>query len=284
MTVAGLSRGQPAALASGSDPKWDAAGKLLQERQIPSKDHVLLQENVATALSHSGPRFANKLQRELSQPYTDGEVMEHLEEMQEDLKDCLASMASIPHRVYVHGSYSRGRLGAASDLDVLVELDRSAPQKDLDLLRRSSSDDGPTLFPLFADDLNYNRALFLVNGSSREIDPAQLQRPGYLQEVYQEELVDRGIVRDSEGTFHKVAPAPDREEIDPVFARVLNAFWGEEKTLDDKWETLYSQGWKARAMRTGFRVVGALSALPGVGWLVHKVVDALIPQDHQSKR
>lgn len=268
---------------SFSDPYWDLAAGKLTEKGISQTDHVLLQENVATYLangaSHEGSRFNLKMQRDLSQPYKDQEVFAHVDELQQSLVDNLAAIPVTPRQVYVNGSFARGRLGVNSDLDALIALDGKDRQADLKPLISMASDTSATVFPIFLDDLNYNRTVFMISGSSRKVETEDLKNPTFLREKYAEELRARGILKDEAGC-HKVAATPHRREIQPTFEKVMETMWKEGQTVEHKWDSLMSDSWKARTNRTAFRVAGALCGLPVVGALFEKAADVLVTQDH----
>ena len=267
-----------------SDPCWEKAGELLEARGIPQQDHVLLQENVATYLANgaekTGYRFNLKMVRDLDHPYRDQDVFGHVDELQKSLMDNLAAIPVIPHHVYVNGSFARGRLGVNSDLDTLVALEPKDRDADLKPLQKLASDTGATVFPMFTDDTNYNRTVFILTGSSRKVDVQELQDPHFLKKKYAQELEQRGIVTDPQAGCTKVAPSKDRKEINPTFEKVMGVVWKEGKSVEDKWDSLFSNSLKARTFRTAFRVCGAMCGLPLVGGVFGKIADFCIKQDH----
>ena len=120
---------------------------LLAAKGIPEKGHFLLRHNIACYLAQGGyepylrrlleaepwgeklyladlrlhPRFASKLSRELAKPYNDREVLEHIQLLESQVKEVFKSVAQVAPRdfeLFVVGSYSKGRIGANSDLDV----------------------------------------------------------------------------------------------------------------------------------------------------------------------
>lgn len=128
------------------DRYWDVAGKLMTRASVPLERHLLMRENLATYLVHfpdefvgkldreeatprSGYavgrqewRWADKLVRDLEKPYTDDEVRDRVKELDAELKQVAAElMEHAGRRIYLTGSAVKGRLGAHSDLDCVVE-------------------------------------------------------------------------------------------------------------------------------------------------------------------
>jgi len=129
------------------------AARLLQVAGCSPETHTILQDNVATLLHHfedsyvasleqlpaeklmdglngtyaNGPlHLALKLSRDIRQkPYSDEAVaarLEHLEgQLHNKMKQILEENPSYPCRFHVVGSLVKGRFGAHSDLDLLVE-------------------------------------------------------------------------------------------------------------------------------------------------------------------
>lgn len=127
------------------------AAKALQSLNLKPQEHVLLEENLACFVSNYKPafqeeldrmqgpemlqrmqsgwaqgehRWVDKIRRDLSKPYSDGQVQQRFEELQtrfsnESQRLVAENQGSFPARVYVTGSLVRGRFGAHSDLDTI---------------------------------------------------------------------------------------------------------------------------------------------------------------------
>jgi hypothetical protein len=127
------------------------AGKALQALHLKREEHVLLEENLACYTSNYKPafqeelgrlegdellrrmqtgwaqgehRWVEKIRRDLEKPYTDSQVKQRFEELQsrfssESQRLVAENQGGFPARVYVTGSFVKGRFGAHSDLDAI---------------------------------------------------------------------------------------------------------------------------------------------------------------------
>lgn len=124
-----------------------AASRLMTASQLPAEEHTLLRENLATYLHHLKPDFVEELSeardpiftlkrgyangdmrwtrkafRDLEKPYTDTEVFQRVEELNQGFAALVREQSpAIPTRYFVTGSLLKGRFGAHSDLDLVVE-------------------------------------------------------------------------------------------------------------------------------------------------------------------
>lgn len=119
---------------------YQAASSLLASKGLTGSQHTVLRENLAhynaqlsdpifdemelMALDRTAEesRWTGKLQRDLNKPYTDAQVGQQLEKLDQDLKTLLqVGGTPFPRTLYVTGSVTKGRFGGNSDLDVLGE-------------------------------------------------------------------------------------------------------------------------------------------------------------------
>ncbi len=96
----------------------------MSEGGIPLDGHHLLRENVASCLiqeaAQPAERWTSKVQRDLEHPYTDQEVFEKVDRLDADAR-VLLKHVNQRGATYVGGSLVKGRFGANSDLDLVVE-------------------------------------------------------------------------------------------------------------------------------------------------------------------
>lgn len=268
------------------DTSWAAAGKLLKERKLKPDDHVLLQENLATYLTHldgvdgDQTRWHVKLKRDLDKPYTDAEVLRHVDDLQADLKQRLSEMPVYPSQVYVTGSFMRGRLGNNSDLDSFFVFPEEARQMDLSKLLNDAREDSVIAFPLFEDNPGMVRSLLIVGGGRLEIARAAVDRPGALREEYARSLEQRGISVEGDRCVRSAEYA-DRRETNKAFEWLTGQAWKESNTHHDKWDKLHGDGWKSRLNRTALDVAGRLAGLPGLNWAVNQTMDLIVDQEER---
>lgn len=127
------------------------AAKALHHLNLPSEQYQLLKENVACYVSNYNPafqeelerlsdsemvqrmqsgwsqgehRWVDKIRRDLSKPYSDGQVQQRFEELEtrfrsESQRLVAENQGAFPARVFVTGSLVKGRFGAHSDLDAI---------------------------------------------------------------------------------------------------------------------------------------------------------------------
>ncbi len=112
-------------------PAYCKARQLMSQRGIPVEEHHLLRETVASCLIQMGPpwdearlsqdpRWGHKIERDLTRPYTDRQVFDRVEQLERDTRMALSYVNQKGAR-YVGGSLVKGRMGANSDADQVVE-------------------------------------------------------------------------------------------------------------------------------------------------------------------
>ena len=254
-----------------NDKDWVDAGKLLREHNVPAENHTILQENVATYLAHRNggiptARWENKLKRELASPYTDQEVFQHVDRLEDSLQANIRELPEYPSRVFITGSFAKGRLGANSDLDgfsVVKDQNMSAGFDSYE--EREANPTGSNLFPLSENAPGYTRGHLLFTGQSVELTPEQIMTDGSLRKAYGEILEGRSI---------------DRRETSASFEWATSKMWGEDKRAKEKREAFESKSLKTRIQNGIMSLGGTLSATPLVGPVVNYVCDKFATQKH----
>lgn len=264
------------------DRHWARSGELLKSRGIPAKDHVLLQENVATFLTHldemESSRWREKIDRDLAKPYTDGQVLHHVDELQNQLIDLVSHMPSPPSKVWLTGSFTKGRLGPHSDLDAYFLME---PGADVSALMKDVKEDGVIAFPLYTDEPGYNRAMKLITGCTQEVSLETLKKPGSLRGLYRETLAQRGIQVNGEACERAADTEFDRQETSKIKDWIADSAWETAKTPSQKWEKVYGDSWKSRATHLALSTVGRAAMLPGLGLIIESAVGLLEIQNHR---
>lgn len=133
------------------NPGWTDAGRvaeaLARERGVPEKGYVLFRENIARYIYNAYPdetlkdlsareatisrallppaaRWLDKLDRDLAEPYSDDDVLAHLDRLQAELAVAVALMREMRPEggftLTLMGGLMRGRFSARSDLDVIL--------------------------------------------------------------------------------------------------------------------------------------------------------------------
>lgn len=255
------------------DQDWNDAGELLQERGVDLGSHRIMHENLATYLSHRGwsgissERWQTKIDRELAQPYADREVYEHLEALEDSLQDNLRELPSMPSKLFITGSFAKGRLGANSDLDGYAVLPPEQVPEAFDLfVEREKNPRGANLFPFASDSAGYNQAHLMVSGKSVQVTPRQVMRDGFLREVYDELRADRGR----------------RRETHAVYEWATGLVWSEEKTAEEKRDAFTNDSLGTRLQNATLSMGGTLSRAPLVGPVVNWITDYFVTQDHRD--
>lgn len=285
------------------DPHWDAAGRLLQSRGVPLRDHVLLRENLATYLTHldqvdvspqalvspggwRSERWTQKLERDLARPYTDEQVWSHVNKLDAELRSTLQSLVvgmerPYPLKVYVQGSLMRGRLGQNSDLDGQLETRHPLVLQRGREAFLAQAEDGIQLVPLSAERPLFNAGMRILGGARQELSAEDvIYHEGRLSELYRERLEEKGL-RLSDGVdgvqVERVGPAPDRREVCGWFERVTEVVWPEQLSPAQKLEKLEDDSFKSWLRRTTTASVAALAQAgplgPAVTWAVDQVID-----------
>ena len=107
------------------------AERRMAEAGIPVDDHLILRENLATYLSRPeslSNRWEGKASRDLKAGYADADVFQRLHDLQDGLRE-VAEIVGPEATFWVAGGVSKGRAGAASDLDCLVDCSGLTPQQ-----------------------------------------------------------------------------------------------------------------------------------------------------------
>lgn len=215
-----------------------AVASLLRAAAREPAQHTILAENLTTMLSHFKPEFvdsleevaegdrlqalngsyangplhlATKISREIRQkPYSDEAVMARLEHLQKQVQVTIAEVLEgnpgFPCRFFVAGSLLKGRFGANSDLDLLVEASPVWMQKnawtvgmreDVSIQcltgSRSQQDEKVTTF-----------------GKTLPVTPEQLTQPGFLRQLFDKAYAEKGLELRG-GHLVQTAPAILRE-------------------------------------------------------------------------
>lgn len=127
------------------------ADKILEEKNLNDENHMLLKENIATFIINGmtpgnikvlsqepkintsfiscyfeNSRWMKKIDRDLKNPYKDSDVLKHIKEVDQSLKDTIDTInkesTGFPKNIYVIGSFAKGRFGTSSDLDLLFDI------------------------------------------------------------------------------------------------------------------------------------------------------------------
>lgn len=256
---------------SASDTYWVQAGDLMTQAKVELADHTHMRENIATYLAHStrsipSARWENKLQRELNSPYTDEQVYRHLEELEDSLQANLQELPVMPGKVYITGSFAKGRLGANSDLDGFAVVKPEHMSAGFDSYeRREVNPTGSNLFPLSENSPGYIQGHLMFTGQSVEFTPEALLVDGTLRRTYDEIRKGR----------HE-----DRVETSQSFEWATNKLWGEDKSAKEKREAFESNSFKTRLQNGVMALGGTLSQTPLIGLAVNAVTDLFVAQKH----
>ena len=257
-----------------NDPAWNEAGDILEQNGISADDHSLMQENIATYVSHRNfgklsPRWTSKLNRELASPYTDAQVHARLESLEDSLQANIRELPAIPTKIYISGSFVKGRLGANSDLNGFAVVDPEHMSAGYDSYEeRKGNPDASSLLPLSSDTPNYNRGHLLMTGKSIAVTPEQILKDGFLKATYDNIQADK--------------KPEDRRETSAAYEKMTSLLWSEDKTAKDKRDTFENPSLMGRIQNGIVALGGALSATPLVGPVVSFAVDLLVAQDHKD--
>ena len=254
------------------DQNWRDAGKQMAARGIPAEKHEVMQENVATYLAHRfsdelSPRWQAKVDRELAKPFSDDQVDLRIDALQTSLLENVQELPSYPSKIYLTGSFSRGRLGGNSDLDGYAAMKPEEISRGFDCFEKRVETDGACLFPMSDATPGFNRANLMYNGASVEIDPSRLGESGYLRKVYT-------CVQE-----HR----DQRRETSAPYEWATSKMWGEGMSAQGKREQFEGKTLKSRIMNNVLSLGGTMAAVPLVGALVRKVADLCVHQLHLEK-
>jgi hypothetical protein len=258
--------------APGNFPQnqdWFDAGSLMSEKGLNLQNHRLMQENIATYLAHRPEgealptgRWETKLERELSEPYTDNQVFQHVDSLQASLLDNLSELPSYPKEVFITGSFSKARLGANSDMNGYAVLPSDEFQPAFENFQTRFDADktskNANLFPMSESSPGFNKGMFLVEGTSVKLSTDRLQEQGYLRSVYTDLLDTKN---------------PERTESKPGSDGIVGKMWR------SKFER---QTFHFRAMRWALHLGGTLSRIPLLGSALEAGVERVVRQDHRD--
>lgn len=236
-------------------------------RGIALESRTLMRENIASYLTHAPRgsalptgRWKNKLEQDLSAPYTDDDVLKRADELQSSLLDNLKALPEYPKKVYLTGSFSKGRLRAQSDLNGYAPVSSENFLASFQRFGERFQAKAPAnLFPLSESQPNFNKGMLMVDGSSLLVPTEKLEEPGFLRSLYQETL--------KQGR-------PERWESSPKLDLWLGKAW---RSKFERAPLHY------RAMRQAVATAGALTRLPVIGGWAESLVDAVVTQNHTVK-
>lgn len=215
-----------------------AAASLLRAAGRDPAQHTILGENLTTMLSHFKPDFvetledvpaerrlealngcygqgpvhlALKISREIrQQPYTDEAVQARLEELEQAVRttttEVLEGNSGFPCRFFVTGSLLKGRFGANSDLDLLVEASPEWMQKNFWTVGMRED----VSIQCLQGDRQQQDAKVATFGKTLAVSPEQLCQPGFLQGLFRQSYEEKGFAI-QEGHLVQVAPTITRE-------------------------------------------------------------------------
>lgn len=254
------------------DQNWRDAGQRMAERGIPAEQHETMQENLATYMSHRtrgelSDRWEAKVTRELNKPFTDDQVGPRIDALQKSLLENVQELPSYPSKIYLTGSFSRGRLGANSDLDGYATLKPQEVSKGFDCYEKRVESTDACLFPMSEKTPGFNRANLMYAGASVEIDPQRLGESGYLRKVYT-------CVQDAR---------TQRRETSAPYEWATGKLWGEGLSAQGKREQFEGKTFKSRVTNAILSMGGTLAAVPLVGAIVRKVADLCVHQSHLER-
>lgn len=288
------------------------AERILGKMNLNDSDHNLLKGNIATYLFNGASRktleeigkestldpdgilsrlerqrWKGKLERDLKSPFTDGEVFGHIKalnsELSEKVKFILSHSKGYPMKMYIIGSFAKGRLGANSDLDVLVETNdgklREKIGKDFAQQLKDGKDDSVSMVPLPPQ----NRLLSEFNarmlGKRIELsDPsAILGDENFLMRKYGEILEKRGYHLMEDGAIGSADfKIPEQRE---VTSPLLESFMGRYVERQHKSiETMKGAPGRPYVREIFGTLAGAMLLCPVIGTALGKTVSLLFPE------
>jgi hypothetical protein len=256
---------------TNGDLDWVDAGQMLREQNIDPDNHKMMRENLATYLSHRtdgipSERWQNKIDREMKTPYTDDQVFAHVETLEDSMQANISELPSYPSKVYITGSFAKGRLGANSDLDGFAVLPKDDMAAGFDsYVAREKNSTAANMFPLADTAPGYARGHLMFSGQSVEMTPDQIMVDGSMTKAYKEILKGRNI---------------DRRETSNSFEWITGKLWGEDKSAEDKRDAFESKSIKTRIQNAVMSLGGTLSMTPLVGPVVMWVTDKFASQKH----
>ncbi|MBS2038900.1 hypothetical protein JST97_28215 [bacterium] len=227
-------------------PPQVVARRLLTAAGRQPENHTILEENLATILNHFEPDFvssladlpenkrldaltgcygkgpltlATKISREIRmEPYTDQEVhqrLDHLEQaVQRTTRRVLEENSGFPCRFYVAGSLLKGRFGANSDLDLLVEASPEWMNKNW---WQVGMQDDVSIQCLQGTPEQQSEKVESF-GKTLAVTPDQLSQPGFLHGLFRDSYAAKGLSLE-QGAL--VARGPVSRELEPD-----HGYWG----------------------------------------------------------
>lgn len=243
--------------ATSLDPRqrhvsWRVAGRLLQAARRDEAEHTILRENLATHLGKLEPDYVAsleqlpldkvidglngsyahcygqvdvplKISRDIRQkPYSDQQVMQRLDELDGKLKSEVRRVVEqsqpYPCRFYTCGSIEKGRFGAASDVDLLLE---ASPEWMKQNRFKLQHDD--VSFQLIDMQSQADKADYIAAFSpTREVSVEEIAEPGFLRKLYREGVEKKGYTLEGDHLkpLGEVAYGPE-----PVPEQAKRIFW-----------------------------------------------------------
>lgn len=257
-----------------NDVNYQDAGQMMLDHGIDLQNRSAMRENLATYLSHRtfgsvSPRWQAKIDRELHKPFTDDQVATRIDHLQKSLFENVCELPKMPSKVYITGSFARGRLGANSDLDGYAVLKPEDIGKGFDSFeKRVEAEDGACLFPLNETQPGLNRAnLMMVAGATVTIDPSKLDQPGYLNETYHKVLADK---------------SGDRRETAAAYEWLTSKVWKEGKTAASKRESFEGKSLVSKLTNGAMAFCGTMAAVPVVGPVLRWGANLCVKQQHSE--
>lgn len=262
------------ARSSKPDAALDEAHALMEKSGIPLDGHSACAENLATYLSHRSfgqvsPRWQHKIDRELKNPCSDQQVADRIDHLQESLMENLAELPRMPAKLYITGSFARGRLGGNSDLDGYALLKPEDMDAGFDSYeKRVNIQDACCLFPMSDDRPGFNRAnLMMVGGASVAINPADLKQPGFLRSVYGDVQANRKGRRETSGPYEWLTSKMWKEDLSPA----------------DKRKSFEGASFKSQLTNAAMAFCGTLAGLPLIGAVVRWGANTCVKQNHSEQ-
>lgn len=227
------------------------AHRLVQVIGKDPSEHTILEENVATLLNHFKPEFldgldrlpddkvvdglnqvyangpmhlALKISRDLRQkPYSDQAVFQRLDVLDAQLKkesaEIVAGSAPFPCKFHLAGSLLKGRFGAQSDLDLLVE---ASPAWMSSKKTVTASEDVSIQYVDLSNPTDREHFIGAF-APTKEITTDQIATPNFLHGLYQESVEKKGF-RIENG--HLVAQKEIERPIETPPADSKYVMWG----------------------------------------------------------
>ena len=305
-------RASAVATKVADDPHATLAEAVMVAHGVPLADHVLMRENLATCFtqeltrkqarelaggkapaeavlaymraSKTGGRWMKKVDRELGAPYSDQQVHDHLQQQGRNLEAWLARIdKGYPMTVEIAGSLTKGRCGANSDIDVLVDVskrpgDDAPPPRVND---QAHDRDGISLTELGS--LGFGQKRFMRHMVGPRIAVPEHPDAQLVPRMYNEVLARKGLrfVSDPVKGVHveRFAPAPVRRPEIPfkAMAHAIDLALDEKNDADEVDQMKRHDGLGRKLLGAAMSITGHAAATPGpIGWVTVKLLDALV--------